>query len=440
MSAGRFASHVENQLQQRDRNPLARDTAILRTRDQRAANEAAAWDQAAAAGLPLPELFGTTLMVKACFDVEGWTTDAASKVLADKPPAKQDAPIVEALRSAGAVVVGHSNMTEFAFGALGTNPHHGTPLTPLDPNNEMIAGGSTSGGAVAVASGFADVALGSDTSGSVRIPAAFCGVVGFKPSQGRYSTDGMLFLSPSFDVPGIIARDVSTIRRVDGALNGNGLETGAPLAGRRLLVPVDFALRDADPEVASTFEEALVRLQDHGATVVREEFSDLDSYGQTAVDGGIIIAEAFAFHREILAEHADLYDRRVGPRIALGEKVSAWRYAVAKDRLRQHSERFHARLDGFDALLTPTVPFLPPRIRDLADDDAYSALNRQSFRLTEIANRIDAPSISIPVRPSKPIGLLLTGQRGSDASILSLALSAEAVLAEPRHIPERKDP
>lgn len=429
MATARFVSHVEKQLELRDQEPSARDTAILRTRDRQATDEAAAWDQAATAGLPLPELFGNTLMVKACFDVEGWTTDAASKVLADQPAATQDASIVKALRSAGAVVVGHSNMTEFAFGALGTNSHYGTPVTPLDPANEMIAGGSTSGGAVAVASGFADIALGSDTSGSVRIPAAFCGVVGFKPSQGRYSSDGMIFLSPSFDVPGIIARDVSIIRKVDRALTGAVLDDFTSIAGRRFMVPVDFALRDADPEVAATFEAALVRLQEHGASVVRDEFTDLDTYGQIAVDGGIIIAESFAFHRDMLARNADLYDRRVGPRIALGEKVAAWRYAIGKDRLRQQSDAFHARLKGFDALLTPTVPFQPPRIQDLTDDDAYSALNRQSFRLTEIANRIDAPSISIPVDRSKPIGLLLTGRRGGDASILNLALLVEKIFA-----------
>ncbi len=429
MNSARYVSHVDNQRRTRDEHPLVRDVSILRVRDQQATEEATAWDHAVGAGLPEPDLFGTTLIVKACFDVEGWTTDAASKVLANQPAAKQDAPIVKVLRSAGAVVVGHSNMTEFAFGALGTNPHHGTPLTPLDPCGDRIAGGSTSGGAVAVASGFADVALGSDTSGSVRIPAAFCGVVGFKPSQGRYASAGMIFLSPSFDVPGIITRDVPTIRKIDHALTGNELENVIPLAGRRFLVPVDFAQRDADPEVASAFEAALLRLEDHGAIVVRDEFADLDTYGPVAVDGGIIIAEAFAYHRELLAEHSELYDRRVGPRIALGEKVAAWRYATAKERLRQLGATFHARLKDFDALLTPTVPFLPPRVQDLSEDDAYSALNRQSFRLTEIANRIDAPSISIPMQTSRPIGLLFTGRRGGDDAILNLALAAEEALA-----------
>jgi aspartyl-tRNA(Asn)/glutamyl-tRNA(Gln) amidotransferase subunit A len=429
MNPARYVSHVDKQRRTRDEHPPVRDAAILRVRDQQATDEATVWDRAVRAGLPEPDLFGTTLIVKACFDVEGWTTDAASKVLANRPAAEQDAPIVKALRSAGAVVVGHSNMTEFAFGALGTNPHHGTPLCPLDPNGERIAGGSTSGGAVAVASGFADIALGTDTSGSVRIPAAFCGVVGFKPSQGRYASAGMIFLSPSFDVPGIIARDVSTIRKVDRALTGDELETVPPFAGRRFLVPVDFALRDADPEVASAFEAVLLRLEDHGAIVVRDEFADLETYGPVAVDGGIIIAEAYAYHREMLAEHPDLYDRRVGPRIALGEKVAAWRYATAKERLRQLGETFQARLKGFDALLMPTVPFLPPRVQDLSEDDAYSTLNRQSFRLTEIANRIDAPSISIPMHPSKPMGLLFTGHRGGDPAILNLALAAEKTLA-----------
>ena len=171
-------------------------------------------------------LAGEVLTVKACFDVAGWTTHAGSAVLAGAPPAVADAPIVAALRSAGAILLAQSNMTEFAYGALGLNSTYGTPTTPLRPGEERVSGGSTSGGAVAVALGAADISLGSDTSGSIRIPAAFCGVAGFKPSQGRYPSDGMIPLAASFDAPGLVATTAANLRHIDAAL------VGKPVAGR----------------------------------------------------------------------------------------------------------------------------------------------------------------------------------------------------------------
>jgi Asp-tRNA(Asn)/Glu-tRNA(Gln) amidotransferase A subunit family amidase len=212
-----FSQHIDEQSTRITRYRNEQGVAILHERIDEAQTQANAWDQLALSAV-VPALIGLTVAVKACFDVRGWVTTAGSRVLQDKPPANVDAPLVAALNRCGAVVTVQTNMTEFAFGALGLNPHFGTPLTPLDPLRQRIAGGSTSGGAVVVALGLTDLALGSDTSGSIRIPAAFCGVTGFKPSRGRYNDDGMIYLSPSFDVPGFIARDVETLLRVDGAL------------------------------------------------------------------------------------------------------------------------------------------------------------------------------------------------------------------------------
>lgn len=398
----------------------------MRRRDEEALSEAQAWEALAATGtVPQPPI---SLSVKACFDVVGWPTTAASRVLEETAPAGHDAGLVKALRQHGAVVVNQSNMTEFAFGALGINKAFGTPRSPLDPERARTAGGSTSGGAVSVALGFADVALGSDTSGSIRIPAAFCGLAGFKPSHKRYDRSGMLFLSPTFDIPGFIARDISMLQAIDGVLRGASYEDDAlPVDGMRFLVPVGFADMDADEAVASTFRRSLDVLKAAGAIIVEEKFADLASYGPVAVEGGIIIAEAYAWHRPHLQQSKDLYDPRVGPRIMLGADVKASVYATAIEKLSRLGEAYHHRLHGFDGLLTPTVPILPPRVDDVEAEEPYFRLNRQSFRLTEVANRIDAPSVTLAPDPSQPIGIMVTGHRGQDARLLEISKAMEAV-------------
>src|SRR4051794_37759446 len=208
-------------IERADAESDAMAVAYLARRDQQALTEAAAVD-------PSLPLAGEVLAVKACFDVEGWTTHAGSAVLADAAVATADAPMVEQLRSAGAILLAQTNMTEFAYGALGLNSTYGTPTTPLCPGDDRVAGGSTSGGAVAVALGAADIALGSDTSGSIRIPAAFVGAAGFKPSQGRYPTGGMIPLSTSFDAPGIITTtggDLPKGRRCDHSPRNASIHT-----------------------------------------------------------------------------------------------------------------------------------------------------------------------------------------------------------------------
>ena len=423
-----FSEHIAEQGQRIDRYRAGQGVAILQQRTAEAQIQAQAWDQLA--GSVVAPLTGLSLAVKACFDVRGWRTTAGSRVLDDQPLASADAPLVAALSRCGAVVTAQTNMTEFAFGALGINPHFGTPVTPLDPAGQRIAGGSTSGGAVAVALGLADLALGSDTSGSVRIPAAFCGVSGFKPSRGRYSDGGMIFLSPSFDVPGFIARDVETLLRVDQALLPQEVTPTAALdlRGRRFLVPERFALEYADAAVTGAFHAALDTLQRQGAHLVEVDWPELAHYGEVAVEGGIIIAEAFAWHRAYLQSRAPLYDPRVGPRIALGDQVKASAYFNAQQTLSRYARDFHQRLEPFEALLLPTVPILPPTLAELHIDAEYYRTNRLAFRLTEVANRIDAPSISVPINTGEPIGLCLTGHRGRDRRLLHLSAAVQAAL------------
>jgi aspartyl-tRNA(Asn)/glutamyl-tRNA(Gln) amidotransferase subunit A len=315
---------------------------LLRTRFAQARTEAQAFDALRNAGVALP-LAGLTLAVKACFDVRGWITDAASAVLANEPPATSDAPLVAGLRSAGATLIAHANMTEFAYGALGINTTTGTPRTPLDDKRERVAGGSTSGGAVAVAGGLADIALGTDTSGSVRIPAAFCGVVGFKPSKGVLSETGCIPLSTTFDSPGFITRDTTTMLRVVDSLSLYG-KSGPrerlreqPLRGIRFAVPKYFALQRCEDAVARAFERTVERLGAQGAIIVEHDFSDLNAPSRIAMESGIIVADAYALHAQWLHERLAQYDPLVGPRILAGRTLR--RFATFKARRRSHVAR-----------------------------------------------------------------------------------------------------
>ncbi|CAI8692667.1 amidase [Burkholderia pyrrocinia] len=416
-----------------DAHPDDIGTAWLARRDDAALDDARAADAAARRAVSAVPLAGAVLTVKACFACEGWVTHAGSRVLAGDPPARTDAALVTALRRAGVVRIAQTAMTEFAYGALGVNRAYGTPATPLDARRERVAGGSSSGAAVSVALGAADLSIGSDTSGSARIPAAFCGVAGFKPSRGRYPDAGMRFLSTTFDVPGILAATARMCRRVDAVLHDRaaGRPVPAGIKDLHFIVPERFATDDVDPAVGQAFDTWLSRLSAQGARVERKRLDCAVEAGAVARAGGIIAAEAFMLHRTLLETGADRYDPLVGPRIASGEHVRAHDYAAALLRLAVLADAYHAELGDAHAVLTPTVPMLPPRIADLAHEATYLAANARAFRLTEFANRLDLPSISVPGdrRRKQPIGLLLTGRRGDDARLLDAAVLVERALA-----------
>ncbi|MFP3567040.1 amidase family protein [Paraburkholderia sp. SIMBA_030] len=426
------ASHLRACLTRADAHAAEADVALLVRRDDAALADAVAWDTLQRGAVSAP-LAGRVLTVKACFDSAGWITHAGSRVLAGAAPAGTDAPLLAALRRLGAVLIAQTNMTEFAYGALGVNSHFGTPTTPLDTRGERVAGGSSSGAAVAVALGIADISLGSDTSGSARIPAAFCGVAGFKPSRGRYPDAGMRYLSTTFDVPGILATSAAACRQVDGALTGRVESPHAAASLRDLcfIVPERFASDGVDGEVCRAFDDWVCRLSALGARIVCKPLACLAEAGAVARAGGIIAAEAFILHRATLEAGRELYDPRVGPRIAAGAQVLAHDYVAALARLQTLAAQYHAELGEAHAVLTPTVPMLPPTIRELDNEDAYLATNARSFRLTEFANRLDLPSISLPgdLHKRRPVGLLMTGRRGDDARLLDAAARIEACLS-----------
>ena len=389
-------------------------------------------DALQAAGVPLPPLAGLPVTVKDLYDVAGTCTWAGSRVRQGAAPAGADAQAVHRLRQAGAVITGKTNMTEFAFSGVGINPHYGTPVNPCDPDVARIPGGSSSGAAVSVALGLAVAGLGSDTGGSIRIPAALCGLVGFKNTQARTPLDGAFPLSQTLDTVCAMTRSVQDCLTVDAVLAGAPLVVAArPLAGRRLLVPQTLVLDHLELTVASAFARALSVLSAQGALIVEASLPALAEISQLNSPGGFSSVEAYAVHRESLATQREAFDHRVAARIALGETVSAADYLQLHARRRAWIARTTAQLAGFDAVLCPTVPLLAPPIADLlASDDAFFKANGLLLRNTFVFNYLDGCSFSLPCQAegSLPVGLMLSAPGGQDAALASVALAVEAAL------------
>jgi len=406
------------------------------TRVDRAAALAAAdaQDGLRKAGAAPSPFAGIPIGVKDLFDMSGQVTAAGSKVLAHAPPAKRDAPAVARLRRAGFVVIGRNTMTEFAYSGLGMNPHTGDPRAPFEREKGRVSGGSSSGGAVAVADGMAHAALGTDTGGSCRIPAAFCGIVGFKPTAARVPREGAFPLSTTLDSIGPIARSVACCAALDALLSGaepTDLEP-RPVAGARFYVPETVALEGLDPVVSQAFEAAVERLAKAGARIARGPFAEFGEVAAINAKGGFSAAESYAVHRRLLAENMDAYDPRVSVRILRGAEQSAADYVELSAARRALVERAAARLAPYDALLMPTVAILPPLIADLATDDtAYGRANLLALRNPTLINMIDGCALSLPVPAAggAPVGLMIAGAPGTDQTILSVAGGVEALFA-----------
>jgi aspartyl-tRNA(Asn)/glutamyl-tRNA(Gln) amidotransferase subunit A len=375
---------------------------------------------------------GIPVALKDLFDIEGEPTPAGSRALADAPPATANAPVVQRMLAAGFVPVGRTNMTEFAFSGLGINPHYGTPLAPWDRAAARIPGGSSSGTAVAVADGMVAAGLGTDTGGSCRIPAAFCGVVGYKPTARRVPIDGVLPLAPSLDSVGPLAPSVACCAVIDAILAGESPTPPVPgtLSGLRLAVPENFGLDGMDPHVSAAFERALDLLSAAGARIARARFPTFDTIPTINAKGGFASAEAYAWHRALLAEKGAQYDPRIRPRIARGENQSAADYLDLLAARRRLIAEFDAATRPFDALLLPTTPIVPPRIAELDDEREYGRQNLLILRNTAVGNFLDRCAISLPChRPGDPpVGLMLMGETLGDTRLFSIAAAVEAAL------------
>jgi aspartyl-tRNA(Asn)/glutamyl-tRNA(Gln) amidotransferase subunit A len=386
------------------------------------------------AGLVRSPVDGLPISIKDLFDVAGETTLSGSVVRQGEPAAGEHALVVRRLLRAGAVIVGRTNMTEFAYSGLGINPHYGTPRNPWDRATGRIPGGSSSGAAVSVADGMAAAAIGSDTGGSVRIPAAFCGLTGFKPTARRVPLNGALPLSTTLDSVGPIARTVACCALLDAILSGEDAPLPAPvrLAGMRFAVPETLVLERMDQAVTAAFERALSQLSAAGALVEHiavPEFTELAAINAT---GGFSAAEAWSWHRSLIGRAADRYDPRVLSRMRRGETMSAADLVELMAARQRWIAAVETRIAGHDALLMPTVPIVAPALAELADDETYYRTNALVLRNPSVINFLDGCALSLPCQlpQEAPVGLTLAGAGGRDRAILALGLAVEACLRQ----------
>ena len=398
----------------------------------RARREALAARTRLRAGAPLSPLDGVPVAWKDLFDFEGRVTTAGSVVLKSNPPAARDAALLEAAGRAGMVAVGLVNMTEFAYSGIGLNPHFGTPRNPNDAAVHRAPGGSSSGSGVAVAAGLTPLAIGTDTGGSVRVPASFNGVVGYKSSTGRFPMQGVFPLSPTLDTLGPLAHTVEDCALADAALRGVLVPEArrGPVSMLRIFIPETLVFDGCQRAVVDNFEAAVERLAKAGARIERGALPQLAAVLELiARHGHLLGAEALLLHRDrVLGPDADRIDRRVAKRIRLARDMTATDLvAVQQGRARLIAEANAAIGDAIVAF--PTTPHVAMPIAPLeADDDLFSRENLKTLRNTMVGNFLDWCGVAMPNgrdAEGMPTSLLLSATHGRDVAVLSAALSAE---------------
>lgn len=396
----------------------------------KAAAEAA--DARAKAGISFGPLDGTVISIKDLFDVAGEITRAGSKALVEEAkPAGADAPVVQRLRAAGAIIIAKTNMTEFAYSGIGSNPHFGTPGNPVD--RKRVPGGSSSGAAVAAADGMCEVAIGTDTGGSTRIPAALCGIVGYKPSRQRVPTEGAFPLSYSIDSIGPMARSVDACAKADAVMAGERFLPlySPPLASLRIGVVQGFAIKNLDDTVGKSFPRALDFLNRAGVRLTDETLAEFDGMAQVNSKGGVQPAEAFTVHRELLSRRADAIDPNIRARLERARNVSAADYIdMVRERARL-VRSMDARIVDLDVLVCPTTPIVAPTMAEVATADEFARRNAMLLRNTVIVNFFDLCAVSLPLprEGGLPTGLMLIARNGSDHRLFRIAAAVEKLFA-----------
>jgi len=398
-------------------------------RDQALA-AADASDRLRKAGLVASPLAGVPVSIKNLCDVAGETTLAGSTALDDAPPAVADAPVVARLRAAGAVIVGSTNMSEFAFSGVGYNPHYGTPGNPAD--RKRVPGGSSSGAAVSVADGMAVAALGTDTGGSVRIPAAVCGIVGFKPTARRVPIDGVVPLSTSLDSIGPLANSVECCAIVDAVFAAEPLAVpaAAPLGGLRFAVPMHYVMDDLEPVVATAFERALKALSGVGVRIEKIDLPEFNEFNAIGARGTFAAAEAYAWHRVLIERRGKDYDPLVYPRILRGKEMGAADYVDLLHARADLQRRVSAITANYDAVVMPACAIAAPTIEEVSTPDGFTRKNLLLLRNTSVGNFLDRCAISLPCQaPGElPVGFMLMGEAMADRRLLAIARSVAPVV------------
>ena len=404
--------------------------AFLKVYEEAARADADHADALRKRGVRRSPIDGLPVSLKDLFDVAGDLTRAGSKLLARE--AQADAAAVARLRAAGAIFVGRTNMVEFAFGGVGLNPHYGTPRNPWDRAAARVPGGSSSGAAVAQAEGMCVMALGTDTRGSIRAPAALCGVVGWKPTASRVPREGAFALSYTLDSVGPLANTVACCAAYDAVLAQEALHELPALEARglRLLLPRCSALADLDREVERAFDAALRRFSERGALIEERPVPAFDRQAEYYKGGGYAGAEAYHIHRPYLDRLGE-YDPRVGQRLLLGKEISAADY-VALGELRAAFMREVGVLAApYDAIVMPTVPCVAPTIAQTeASMDDYVRWNMRILRNTGLVNFLDGCAASLPCHEpgTAPVGLTVCGTARTDRHTLAVAAALERAL------------
>ncbi|MDH4323720.1 MAG: amidase [Betaproteobacteria bacterium] len=406
--------------------------AYIKVYGEAARAEAEHADRLRRAGIARSPVDGLPVSVKDLYDVGGDVTRAGSKLLAGAPPATTDAPAVARLRAAGAVIVGRTNMVEFAFGTTGLNPHYGTPKNPWDRKTGRVPGGSSSGAAVAVADGMCVMGLGSDTRGSIRHPAALCGITGWKPTQRRVPREGAFPLSYTLDTVGPLANTVACCAAYDAVLADAPAAAlpELPAKGLRLLLPRSMLLDDLDADVGRAFAAALSKLAAAGAVITERAVPEFDRQGEYFKLGGFAGAEAFAIHRR-WRERRGEYDPRIAQRLDLAGQMSAADFVDLGLLRTGYMRAVEALAAPFDAVLMPTTPCVAPPIAEVgASDEAYFRWNARFLRNVGIVNFLDGCAVSLPCHEpgAAPVGLSVFGPAMSDARILAAAAALEKLL------------
>jgi aspartyl-tRNA(Asn)/glutamyl-tRNA(Gln) amidotransferase subunit A len=402
---------------------LYQDTALAAARVQ---------DELLGAGVRLSPMAGIPLSIKDLFDIEGEETLSGSSLPNPAGRAERDALVIQRLRMAGAVLVGRTNMSEYAYSGVGRNLHHGTPGNPYD--RSRIPGGSSSGAAVSVGEGMVPAAIGSDTGGSVRIPAALCGLVGFKPTQRRIPLDGARPLSWSLDSIGPLAESVDCCYVLDAIMAGErvGPLDAAAVRGLRLGVPDRIVLDNLDPEVGKDFDRALATLSRAGVQIVDLHVPEIAEVVNLGSVSRIIGAESHTILRSQLEDINAITDRVISSRITAGGTISAADYLTVMRARDVLIERAVATLAAVDAIVMPTVPILAPTINAVQEDAGFHRVNKLVLRNTSIGNFLNLCAITLPLpQPaSLPTGFMLMAAGGADRRLLSVAKGIESLFAQ----------
>ena len=407
--------------------------AFVKVYAESALSAALASDQVRKNGAIRSVLEGIPISVKDLFDIAGEVTRAGSIFFDDGAIARCDAPAITRLSAAGAVIIGRTNMTEFAYGAHGTNAHYGTPLNAFDRPSKRIPGGSTSGGAVSVTDGMAAATIGSDTGGSVRIPAALCGLAGYKPTQSRVPLEGAFPLSPTRDSIGPLGVSASCCVLLDAAMAGEDIQlpARANLRGLTFGVPTTIMLDSLAREVEVDFERALSTLSAAGAIIKEFEFQELQDEFDGSRAANFSGYEAYQLHRERLTTQLHMFDPHVSKRLLLGAGISDSDYRALvelRSRLMGSADKTTAR---FDALLMPTVPMIAPTLSELnTSDEEFYRINTHLLRNTAPYNVFNRPAWSIPCHREgdAPVGLMVVGETNGDTKLQRIGLAIEVAI------------